>query len=332
MKRVGIFCLTLALLLSCLSCGKEVQTRTFFLMDTGITVTLYTQDMARAEEIFAACRELLGRFDALWSPTNPESDVSKWNSTDSGELELDARTLVLLQTALEVSEKTDGAFDITVAPLVALWSDCETRDSLPTDAEMQAVRALIGREHLSLTDKALIKSLPEVRIDLGGIGKGAAIDALIDYLDTCGIGGGLVSFGSNVAVFGKKPDGNAFRIALRDPKNAEGRVGTLTLNPDEVLSVSGDYERYVTVDGKRYHHLLDPQNGYPAENGLASVAVIAADGALADALSTALFIMGRDRAMSFYESGTYAFEAVLIAHDGEITVTKGFEARFFKEN
>lgn len=332
MKRAGMLLLTVALLLTCLSCGKGVQTRTFFLMDTGITVTLYTQDAARAEEIFAACRELLGEYDALWSPTSPESDVSKWNSTADGTAVLDARTLALLQTALEVSEKTDGAFDITVAPLVALWSNCETRDGLPTDAEMQAALALVGSHHLSLTETALSKSNPNVQIDLGGIGKGAAIAALIDYLGACGIGGGLVSFGSNVAVFGKKPDGEAFRIALRDPKDAGGRVGMLTLEAGEVLSVSGDYERFVTVEGKRYHHLLDPQNGYPAENGLASVAVITSDGALADALSTALFVMGRERAMAFYESGAYAFEAVLIGHDGEITVTDGFKDRFFENH
>ena len=331
MKRAGILFLTALLLLSCTSCGRGTHTKSFFLMDTAITVTLYTQDAARAEEIFATCRKMLGEYDALWSPTSPDSDVSKWNCTADGAEALDARTLTLLQTALEVSQVTEGAFDVTVAPLVALWSACEARGSLPTEAELEAALALVGSHHLALSDTALSKGNRDVRIDLGGIGKGAAIDSLIDYLSTCGVEGGLVSFGSNVAVFGKKPDGKAFRIALRDPKDAGGRVGTLTLEAGEVLSVSGDYERFVTVDGKRYHHLLDPATGYPAENGLASVAVITSDGALADALSTALFIMGRERAMAFYESGKYAFEAVLIGHDGVITVTDGFTDRFMAD-
>ena len=135
--------------------------------------------------------------------------------------------------------------------------------------------------------------------------------------------GGLVSFGSNVAVFGEKPDHSPFRVALRDPKNPKGTVGVLTLSPGQVLSVSGDYERYVEIDGQRYHHLLDPKTGYPFDRGLSSVAVVTENGALADALSTALFGMGKEKAMAFYESGVFSFEALLIGSDGSMTATAG---------
>ena len=328
MKRSLLILLALATLLSICGCGNGVRSTTFFLMDTSITVTLYTNNGTLAEDIFAECREILVEYDALWSRTKPESDVSKWNSSENGDVTLDARTLSLLQTALAVSEDTDGAFDVTVAPFVELWSTCEADGRLPTDEEMEAALTLTGYEKLTLTDTTLKKPFANMRIDLGGIGKGAAIEALIAYLETSGVDGGLVSFGSNVAVFGAKPDGAAFRVALRDPKDAGGTVGVMTLQTGEILSVSGDYERFVMIDGIKYHHLLDPESGYPAEKGLASVAVIARDGALADALSTALFVMGRDEALAFYESGVYAFEAILIACDGSIDVTKGFFERF----
>ena len=143
--------------------------------------------------------------------------------------------------------------------------------------------------------------------------------------------GGLVSFGSNVAVFGKKPDGSDFRIGLRDPHDRTDYAGALTLKTGEILSVSGDYERYYTVNGEQYHHILDPKTGYPADTGLSTVAVVCSDGALADALSTALFVMGEEEAIALYNAQIYRFEAIFIRSDGSIRVTSGLQKRFEKQ-
>ena len=153
---------------------------------------------------------------------------------------------------------------------------------------------------------------------------------MLAYLTSLQLRGGLITFGSNVTVFGSKSDGQAFRIGLRDPQNANASVGTLLLPDRQVLSVSGDYERFVTVQGEKYHHILDPQSGYPADTGLSSVAVIAADGVLADALSTALFVMGKDRALEFYRADLYEFEAILIDSNGTLTVTDGLSDIFIE--
>lgn len=332
MKKLA-FCLAFLLcLVPCLSgCPRRnTFSQTFFLMDTMITVTLYTEDGDRATEIFDECEDLLSELDQLWSRHKDGSEATDFNASKGEPISIDPRTKLLIERALEVSQRTDGAFDITVAPLTDLWKICGERGSLPTTEELSSALTSCGYEKLFWKDDQLCKADPNVKIDLGGIGKGGAIGYLMDYLNTCDVMGGLVSFGSNVAVFGKKPDGDPFRIALRDPKDAAKSVGTLLLPAGQILSVSGDYERFVTIDGKNYHHILDPKTGYPTASGLSGVAVICEDGALADALSTALLCMGRESAMAFYESGVYDFEAVLISSEGEITTTKGMDGIFVK--
>ncbi len=323
MKRVLLIFLTLSLLVSCslVSCTeKPTPSASFFLMDTMITVTLYT-DEETAGPILAECRSMLEELDRLWSRTKEESDTSRFNASEEGLMTADERTIELLQVALDVSLKTDGAFDVTVAPLVTLWQTCEKAGRLPTESELAAAMKTVGATEIVVEENSLLKKNSNVKIDLGGIGKGAAISKIVSYIEYSGISGGLVSFGSNVAVIGRKPNGKDFRIALRDPKNTNASAGTLTLRAGEVLSVSGDYERFYVIDGKNYHHILDPKTGYPAESGLSSVAVVCRDGALADALSTALLVMGEERARAFYAAGFYEFEAVFISDTGVISTT-----------
>lgn len=329
--RIRLCCLLLCTVLLCAplcSCARESEsTETFFFMDTLITVTLYTEEQS-AKPIFTQARKILAELDALWSRAQEGSDTWRINQASKEGVFVDERTKDLLSKAMEVSSATGGAFDITVAPLVELWQKSEKNNRLPAAAELTDALSLVGEGKITLKDSLVLKECKGAAIDLGGIGKGAAISHLLSYLESCDIAGGLVSFGSNVAVFGKKSNGRDFRIALRNPIGASPYAGTLTMQQGEVLSVSGDYERYYTVDGERYHHILDPQTGYPSRTGLCSVAVICADGALADALSTALFVMGEEEARAFYRSHTYEFEAIFISDEGEVRVTEGLKDRF----
>ena len=325
MKKTTAFLLILCLLVS-LSSGctvKKEHSEAFFFMDTAIGVTLYTEEETLAKEAFAQCRVILSELEALWAREREGSDVFRWNAADEA-TELDPRTAELIRTAMDVSQVTDGAFDVTVAPLVELWQICGERNRLPSQTELSEALALVGYGQLTFSNATTLKkATPHVAIDLGGIGKGAATDALLAYLTSLPLEGGLITFGSNVAVFGNKPNGQSFRIGLRDPKDAVASVGTLALRDREVLSVSGDYERFVTVEGAKYHHIFDSTTGYPARQGLSSVAVVTTDGALADALSTALFVMGYDAAMALYQADIYDFEALFIASDGRIAWTDG---------
>ena len=323
--------LLLSLLCGMLSSCTKKQTRhtaSFYAMDTVILVTLYTPDADLAERQLARCRELLAELDGLWSRHTAGSDVWRLNQSADGLCDLDPRTVSLLAQAKEISLATGGAFDPTLAPLSDLWQACGAQNRLPGTDELAALLALTGADRLQIGSSAdgtqtAVSRPAGMQIDPGGIGKGAAVSMLIEELEGSGVTGGLVSFGSSVAVFGTKPDGTPFRVALRDPQDAAGTVGELNLPAGAVLSVSGDYERYVTIGGQRYQHILDPETGMPAESGLSSVAVVCSDGALADALSTALFVMGAEASMQFYETGTYEFEAIMIAHDGTMTTTPG---------
>lgn len=330
MKKTVALLLFFALLACFLpSCAKtDKYTRSFLLMDTMITVTLYSDDASLASRELEACEALLGELDTLWSRFSRSGDIEKINSSPQGCGELDARTVALLEQALTISKATDGCFDITLAPISDLWQTCASEERLPTQFELIAARSRTGSHNLSISSDGSIQKPIGMQLDLGGIAKGAAISLLLEHLKATELKGGLVTFGSNVATFGEKPNGEPFRISLRDPKNKNGTVGALTLRSDQVLSVSGDYERYVTIHDVKYHHILDPSTGYPADAGLASVSVIASDGALADALSTALFVMGKDEALRFYQSHVYEFEAIFISSNGEISTTGGLGDRF----
>ncbi len=294
-------------------------------MDTAITVRLYG-DTAAAQTALDQCNSILAATDRLLSATRADSPVAIFNaSSDGKDVSMPAEVMALVGKAVNISRTCGGAFDITTAPLSALWERCEDNNTLPTAEQLAAVLALVGGEHLTLDATTLTKDTPDVCIDLGGIGKGYAIDVLLDALTaTDGITGGIISMGSNVAVLGKKPDASPWRIALRDPNDASAAVGYLHLTEGQILSVSGDYERYFTIDGEHYSHILDPKTGYPPDNGLRSVAVLCPDGATADALSTALMVMGEDAARELYESGALEFEAVFV-YDDRVSMTSGIE-------
>ena len=326
MKKTLALVLSLLLLFTALpSCRKkESFISSFLFMDTVITVTLYTTDEPLADRTMAQCKQRLSELEQLWSRHIAGSDISRLNNSDAGISDLDPRTVSLLLQAQEISANTGGAFDITLAPLSDLWQICGEEDRLPTNAELSALLALTGTARLSVTGTSATKPTG-MQLDLGGIGKGAAISQLLALVSESGVTGGLISFGSNVAAFGSKPDGSPFRVALRDPKDANGTVGTLNLPAGSILSVSGDYERYVTINGENYHHILDPKTGIPAASGLSSATVICTNGALADALSTALLVMGLDAALALQASNIYSFEAILITSNGEIFTTPGLE-------
>ncbi|MBQ9773662.1 MAG: FAD:protein FMN transferase [Clostridia bacterium] len=331
MKKIICILLCVLFLLPMSACATpKPVTREFYFMDTLITVTLYTTEQ-EAEPIFTQCRTILSELDALWSRTKTESDTARLNASEGGISDLDARTVELIRIATDVSKHTDGAFDITVSPLVTLWQTCADADRLPTEAELAAALDAVSYDSLSMSAEGEILKEAGTAIDLGGIGKGAAISALMRYLEGTEVSGALVSFGSNVAVLGEKPDGEPYRIGLRDPFGGTDYAGVLTLREGEILSVSGDYERYHTIGGKRYHHIFDPATGYPSDSGLSTVAVICRDGALADALSTALFVMGEVRAMELYDANVYDFEAIFITSDGAVHTTGGIADRFTTE-
>lgn len=326
MKRyISVSLAILCILLTTPSCGRQrYLSHTTWGMDTLVTIKI-DKNTPDAELIFSECDAILSSLDSLMSRTNPESEVSRVNAV-AGSAEVSAHTAAIIRTALEVSELTGGSFDITVLPYVLMWERCGAENKLPDPGYIKELGDAVGYEKISLDGNTVKKSNENTRIDLGAIAKGYACDRLVEYLVSAGVKYGLVSFGSNVAVIGEKPDGSEYRIGIKDPADTSRVAGYVSMSSG-VLSVTGDYERYVVIDGERYHHVINPFSGYPADTDLHSVAVICETGVLADALSTALFVMGKEAALGLYESGKIKFEALFIG-DGEISRTPGLERKF----
>ena len=282
-------------------------------MDTLMHVKIWGSDAADA------VRQELFRLEKLLSVTENSSDVALLNC--GGYKRISDETDELLHSALAISERTGGAFDPTVYPLVRLWGFTEATQRVPSQDELQAALSHIGIENVDAQDGfAELKN--GAQLDFGGIAKGYAAERCSSILQASGVEAALLALGGNVQTVGSKPDGTPWAIGIADPAQPEQSLATLRFTGSLALVTSGGYQRYFEENGVRYHHILDPKTGMPAQSGLASVTVLAQSGTLADALSTALFVMGLDEATEFWRASD-DFEAVFITDDGEIYATAG---------
>ena len=319
MRRLLALCLALVLLSGCTPAPAQAVERTFFAMDTVMNVRIYG-DGALLDAAEARVREL----EALWSVTDPGSEIYALNRDGSAALSGDAAGL--LAGALELCARTGGALDVTVYPVVRLWGFTTGEYNLPDGKTVEELLTRVDYTRVALDEAAGTANLPDgVEIDLGSVAKGYTGDALAALLKARGVESALLDLGGNIQAVGSKPDGTPWRIGVLDPEGAD-ILGTLEVI-DRAVVTSGGYERYFEQDGVRYWHILDPATGAPARSGLQSVTVIGESGLLCDALSTALFVMGMDRALEHWREYR-DFEAVFVCDDGSVTVTAGLEDSF----
>lgn len=349
---------SLILVISIVSClilpscgGKETEFYdvNFTSMDTVVTVRLARDSMdsskKRSERYFdsayldtvcAECERIAEDIEGMLSRTVDGGFVSEINGECDYVLSVDSDIFKLFEDSYAISENTDGAFDITLGTIVELWNVTGDESKVPTEDEIIDALSHTGRDKILLENGNVKKADRMAKFDLGAVGKGFALGKIVEYLETTDVVYGLVSFGGNVAVFGdrnggKKDDPTPFKVGITDPADTSGVVGHLYMT-EGYLSVSGDYERFfIGDDGTKYHHIFDPATGHPADSDISSVAVMCDDGTLADALSTALFVMGSEEAIEFYESAIYDFEAVICTHSGELIVTDGITDGTFEE-
>ena len=306
----------------------EVQqaSKKIFAMDTYMTITCYGD---KCSEALDAAVEEVERLDALLSIGSEDSEVSLLNS--QGSLQLSDDTLKIVQTAIAVSEKTGGLFDITIYPVVQLWGFTGGGEkSIPDEDSLREELKNVGSSRLSLERDVLTLGDGQ-QVELGGIAKGYTSDRLMEIFEEYELVSAFVSLGGNAQIYGLKPDGTMYKCGIVDPNNAETRtsyLGTLT-SRDQAVITSGAYERcFVGEDGKTYHHIIDPRTGYPAESGLKSVTIVAESGILADALSTSVYIMGLDEAEEFWRNSGYEFDMILMTDDNTIYITEGIQDNF----
>lgn len=232
----------------------------------------------------------VSRIEKLLSKYNPDSEISRLNK--SGQVKASPETFFIIGQSVEFWKLTEGAFDITVGPLLDLWGFTQKQYTVPKDEKIKSVLGLIGSDKiiLNIRDNMIKFKLSGVKIDLGSIAKGYALDCAINKLKQAGIRSCLIDAGGQVHCLGDK-FGVPWNIAVKDPRQ-KGFIGYLELK-DKAVATSGDYEQYFTKKNKRYAHIIDPKTGYPAAAGIVSVTVVACDGLTADALATAIFVLGR---------------------------------------
>ncbi len=317
MKR--LFCiLIVAVLCLCTftSCGNRALSDTRMMLDTVCSVTLYD---GASQQLLDDCFALIATREALWSRTVAESDISRVNNANGETVTVSEDTATLLQTAQFYTAVTDGAFDITTAKLTDVWKAANGKEAIDDKALTAALDA-VGAQHIVVNGCEV--TLPEnVNIDLGGIAKGAIADEVCNLLKEGGCDSALVDLGGNIVAVGSKPDGKPFHIGIAHPLDDGALIATAAVT-DKAVVTSGSYERTYTVGGTVYSHILDPKTGYPAVSDLLSVTIIAPLGIDADALSTACYVLGFEKATTLLE-GYNDIDAVFVKADGSVAATDG---------
>ncbi len=304
---------------------EEKHEATTFAMDTIMMFTVYSKD---GEEILIDAEQEIRRLEHLLSITMEDSEIHELNRK-AGEkaVHISEETMELLSLGKSIGEETGGCFNIAISPVVKAWGFTEEDKHVPVQEEIDRLLPLANTEDILLDEENGTAFLQKkgMAVDLGGIAKGYAADKAAELLRAESVTSGYFSLGGNLMGIGQKPDGTAWKAAVGNPLDARDYVGMLEFSDCAVVT-SGGYQRYFEEDGKRYHHIIDPATGYPAENELLAVAIVCENATRADALSTALFVMGLDNAAAFWQEHD-DFEVIFITND-EVIATEGLRDSF----
>lgn len=302
----------------------ETGWQTEFLMDTFVSIRAVGDN---ADEAIEAALGEMRRIESLMSRYVPTSDVSLINRSAGGPpVKVASETFHVIEEAVQCARLTNGAFDITIGPLMDLWEFNSSGPTIPGPEEIEQAKPLVGWELIELDPENMTVRLPKegMSIDLGGIAKGYAAQQGARVLREYGIRHALIDAGGNIVAVGSRAEGNPWRIGIRDPRGEgpEATIGPTIHLVDAAVATSGDYERFFIHDGKRYHHILNPETGMPVES-VSSVTVVTESPLHADMLSTAVFVLGPDEGMRFVET-LDGVSAMIVDANGNIVFSNGF--------
>lgn len=302
------------------STSQNEYTKDVFAMDTFMTIKAYGEN---AETALDEAETEIMRLERLFSVTDTVSDISRINKDSGRQTEVSEDTKELLTAALDYCKMTDGALDITVYPILREWGFTTGEYKIPDSEKIKELLELTGYGRVKLSGNTVTVE-KNMELDLGSVAKGYTSDRIAEIIQKNGVDSALINLGGNVYAAGKKPDGSKWKVGIQDPENSGSIVCTLSVSDCAVVT-SGNYERYfVGADGKKYCHIIDPATGFPADNGIISASVIGKSGVMCDALSTALFVMGTEKAIEFCRSHP-EIEAVLITDNRQMYITDGLE-------
>jgi len=320
-RFLALFCLSIALILLA-GCAREtpVIKQSRLLMGTVVEIKVVGKDQAKAKEAINKAFDEIEKVNSLMSTYIEESEVSLLNR--EGEAKVSKETLEVIEEALKISSLSQGAFDITVKPLLDLWKKAKNEAKLPLKEELNKTLSLVNFKNIEIREDTVSFKVPGMKIDLGGIAKGYAVDRAIEALKEAGIENALVNAGGDIYVLGLRSSKKPWKIGIQHPREKNKILAKVKVT-NKAVTTSGDYERYFTLDGKRYSHIISPKTGYPAGEVPMSVSIIAQNCALADALATACFVLGPDEGIKLIES-LGQVEGMIIGSKMNISYSKGW--------
>ena len=312
------------------SCGNgsssekdnKAYSRDIFAMDTYMSIRAY----GGGEKALDAAEERIRELESELSVTSQDSDVSRINAASGSPAEVSDDTLAILKKAVEIGGLTGGALDITAYPLVREWGFTTGSYHIPDQQVIDTLLENVDFSRINISGNSVSAGEGQM-VDLGALAKGYTGDEVIQTLRDNGADAAIISLGGNVQSFGEKPDGSEWKVAVRDPFSPETDMCVIGIGEKAVIT-SGNYERcFKGDDGREYWHIIDPADGYPADNGIVSATIIGDSGIDCDALSTAMFVEGLEGAAELWRSDP-AYDMILVTDDGNIYYTDGIAGSF----
>lgn len=334
--------LIIAVIIPQTGCGdKEPVSKSEFCLDTSCEITIYDmEDMtdAKANEILELTYDEIQKYENLLSKTIEGSDVYRINSESGDAAEVSDDTIDVISKGLLMGELSQGAFDITVGALTDLWDFKSEDPQVPEDAAIKKALETVGFGNVSVKDNKVKLSDTDTKLDLGGVAKGYIADKAGEFMEAEGVTKAIINLGGNITTIGEKEKGTPWNIGVERPYSDRSEiVGSIKVS-DQTVVTSGIYERQFVQDGVRYHHVLDPDTGYPAETDLEAVTIVAAKGnsGFCDALSTSCLILGKTKALELVEKlqkkyPEMGLEAALIDKNDNIVQTDGMNLQLVNQ-
>ncbi|MDE6657551.1 MAG: FAD:protein FMN transferase, partial [Oscillospiraceae bacterium] len=299
---------------------QVLSSRDIFAMDTYMNLKIYCDNSETAQEALQAGENLIQDLENKFSVTNPDSDISFINQSAGTPVQVSSDTVNLLETACTIGNASNGALDISIYPVLKAWGFTTQNYQIPDENLLKNLLNSVDYTKISIENNFI--QIPEdFQIDVGALAKGYTSDKLIALFQEYGTESAVINLGGNVQTLGTKPDGSFWNVAVVNPFSPSENMCILQI-ADKAVITSGNYERYfIGEDDNIYWHIIDPADGYPANNGLISVTIIGESGLLCDALSTAIFIMGTEQAISYWRLANN-FDMILVTDTGEIFITE----------
>lgn len=304
--------------------GDDPSTLDIFAMDTYMNVKAYGEN---SYDALILSSDEIQKLEDIFYVTNKDSEISKINESAGNFCEVSEDTSSIIKTALDYCQKTDGALDISIYPVLREWGFTTGDYKVPDYETIKNLLKNTGYEKIE-TNENKIKIPENYEIDLGSVAKGYTSDKVSEILSENGVESALLNLGGNVQTVGSKPDGSDWKVAVVNPFDESENLCSIKINNKAVIT-SGNYERYFTDDnGNKYWHIIDPETGSPARNGIVSATVIGEKGVMCDALSTSLFVLGTEKAVDYWKKNGSDFEIILVSDDKEIYVSDGLTDSF----